>query len=449
MKEIYGEITAEPLDGPEFARRLGRYAEDCLDQIVLRGFYRPELQRAAIVVEDRWGSLAAERLLENCQKYLGDPNFNLGQYLNLTIQGYQHFGLRAGSQFSRSYGEMYRLGVDPNDYFHWVEEAVVCGKRVFGSWFAYGLPSVIAKEGKAEEFKDQAISVRENGNLEVAKSFILHTGDALEVGITIERFGELANKSIVTLGKKCAPWLIRNMPGLSDLGYSPEQFLHDTETLAEQRGERAARWYASGFTQLLEIKKSVKREIKETEEKARQYPGLRRKIWGLKEIDKKLDPLVFAENYLQLLYSYGQALATFYSVAAGRWGPFSPQWVNLDEGLLDQIDYFHQVPDKIIGLYYTVSKTVFHKAAWFIPNKTAIDPKSLVHLLDSIISFYETHEERATIQAIAYTHGVAKRGSHPDILASPPEKEKNDPLPDYEIFDNDDSYFSFNEPPNF
>lgn len=423
-------------------RFLGDKRSDAAEELMSRlkglesqGQFSPELGGMIIDIARKHNVVSAERLIENCDSLWQDPKFKFNEYSELVHKAYQRFGSRAAGYFSLSYGSIFNLGVPPRDYFDWVAGAVDAGGKIYASWYAYGLPDVLKENGDPLEFRSTASRVYRRGGLKVAIPFILNAPQVVgEKKIGLQDFTHMSLEAIETLGKETSAEVVRNMVGLDNLGYEAKQFLLDAQKLSDEKGGKAAFWFAAGFTDLLKYKNEDLKGLRSSLERvydSREYiESLRsmslldlvkayedseksriKRLEQLAKVDTDFNPLDFGKEYVKLLGSIGKNAATFYAFSAKKWD------INRYE-LPEQLDYFKLIPDKIIELRSKVSKKVFNSAMWFI-LKMGHGPKTVVkHLEDTTIKFEEIGENE-TMKILAYTAGIGRRGGRPFGLEYP------------------------------
>lgn len=353
--------------------------------------------------------IVAERLIENSRHLLTDPEFDFGKYADLVITAYKRFGRTVSSYFSLSYGSVFRQGISPDDYFKLTESAVEEGGKggkkgkEFAAWYVYSLPGVMKAGCDPEQFKSKASVVNKIGGIRMVKPFVLNAATALETGISIPEFSDLTIQATRTLGKETAYWVIRNMAYLARLGHNPYDFLEECKALLAEKGEKAARWYASGFTDLIEAKKDIEQRLYEMKEDLQREPNnwsLRRALNYWESRNTSLNPLEFRDGYFKLLLSLGQSAATFYSLSA------RPKW---PQGFFaeERMEGVRQLPDKIFEFHEAVNKKVFNAAMWYV-LKITDDPSKVVELLEKIAEASKTKDAKSIRDALRYTYGNKK-----------------------------------------
>lgn len=344
-----------------------------------------------------------ERLIENSRHLLADPEFDFGKYADLVITAHKRFGARVSGYFSLSYGDVFKQGINPDDYFKLTESAVEEGGKIFATWCVYSLPGVIEAGCDPEQFKSNANRVNKIGGIRMVKPFVLNATAALEAGMSIPEFSDLTIQATRDLGKDTAYWIVRNMTHLAKLGYNPYHFLEECKGLKKDKGEKAARWYASGFTDVIDTKKDIKRRLYEMKQDLQREPdnsGLLEYLSYWEERNASLNPLEFRDGYIKLLLSLGQSAATFYSLSTRhRW----PQGF-FAEGRMEGLK---KLPDKIIEFHKAVNKKVFNAAMWFVLKITE-DPLEVVKLLEEIAEAAKTKDDKSIIDALRYTYGNKK-----------------------------------------
>lgn len=393
-----------------------------LSELEGRGLFSSKMGKRVIDVGTKHNVVSAERLIVNCSSLWQNPKFDFDEYSELVAKAYQRFGLRAGGYFSLSYEPIFNQGIAPKEYFDLVEGAVDNGGRIFAGWYAYGLPDVLEKKGDPLEFRFAAYRVNEGGGLKVAIPFILNAPRTLdEGGIGLQNFARLSLKATKTLGKETASFIVRNMFDLDALGYTVEQFLLDTQKLYDEKGEKAAFWYASGFTDLLKHKKELERMAKRERngniyilgdpEMHRWYSLAEKHKEELREANVSFNPLDFGKEYMRLLESVGKNAATFYSFSTKKWNSWESE-------APEQLKNFKLIPSKIVELHARVNKKVFNSAMWFV-LKMGHNPNSVIRHLEDTMTNFEEFGEKEAIKALAYTAGIGRKGGRPFGLELP------------------------------
>lgn len=424
---------------------------DYLEKIKRDDFWQDEIGEAVLEmmkIGNGRSNLYAERLIENCQPYLKNPNFNFPQYHKLFGRALRHFGLRAGSYFGLSYGRLFESGVDPEEYYQLVDRAADTGK-LFAAWFAYSLPGVIEASGKPNVFLVHAERIcRWHGFLPLGKSFLLATAEMLRAGVSIPDFSLQTSKVADIFGKKPASWLVRAMADSAIINYPYQELIEDAQEILKikgsDKGPSAVGWFASGLMGIEESKKRIRGDITRLEEYLREKPN-RYDIRASLEVNRRREQvfdsnhfeLSYKEGFLKLLEQKGLAAVTFYSVCAKLGSYEDPK----------NVDAFLSLPDIIISFRDQVSKAVFSKAMWFVP-KITFGAVGVVKLLREIEETAREKGDEVTINAIKYTWGVKKRGESSDHLwfKSPAtEREQENIERHIGYFDEDGNYVTSND----
>ena len=387
-----------------------------LRSLECKGLFSSKIGQRVIDMAEKYGSLSAERLIGNCNSLWQDPRFDFDKYGEVVGKAYQQFGSRAGSYFNLSYPAVFNLGIAPEDYFDLVNAAVESGGKVYAGWYAYGLPDVLKEKIDPSEFRSSAYVVYKRGGLKVAVPFILNAPKMLKKGdIKLQDLTQLSVEITESLGKKTAQWVIKNMADLDMAGYSRDKFRSDVQELNDTEGEKAAFWYAFGFTDLLKHKREALERLgslqQDTVNDEDYDKWIARQADDFNKKNMKFNPLNFGREYVAILKAFGANAATFYSFSTRGWD-FLPR------DLPEQLNNFMLIPSRITELHAKVNKKVFNSAMWFI-LKMERNPKNVVkHLEDTIIKFEEAGEKE-TIVSLAYTAGIGRRKGHPFGLVYP------------------------------
>lgn len=424
-----GSIRQQPEEKREtsvmdVSKSIGWRSHDAVSSLVLRlnelekrGLYSSEMGEKAIDIAERYNAVSAERFIENCGSLWQNPKFKFSEYSDLVSKAYQMFGSLAGGYFSLSYSKVFNLGINPKDYFDWVDGAIASVGKTYAGWYAYGLPAVLEKGGDPLEFRSNACRVYRRGGLKVAVPFILNAPETIgERKIGLEEFSNLALESIETLGKNTASHVVRNMADLDNLGYSCEQFLSDVQKISDKKGDKAALWYVLGFTGLIKQKKRIENELSLGRNSVCMDEDMEKwrleRAENLEKASKSFNPLIFGKEYIKLLKESGKSAATFYSLSANKWDNFR-HWE-----ILEEMENFKLIPHKITELRLKVSKKVFNSALWFI-LKMGHNPKTVVRHLEDTMIFFDEIGEEGTIRALKYTAGIGRRKGYPFGLSLP------------------------------
>lgn len=407
-----------------------------LKRIVKKGLWQDEIGEAIaemIEIGNGKSGLYAQRLIENCTPYLENPNFSFPQYHKLFGRALRHFGLRAGSYFGRSYGRLFELGVDPEEYYQLVDKAAETGK-LFAAWYAYSLPGVVEAEGKPNVFLAHAERIcKWHGFIPLGKSFLLATAEMLRSGVSIPDFSLQTSKATDIFGKKPASWLVRAMANSAIINYPHQELIEDAQEILKikgpDKGPSAVGWFASGLMGIEASKKRIREVIARLEERLKPGVEDRSRIEGsikfYREIERIFDSNHFESSYkkgfLKLLELKSLSAVTFYSLCVGA-NRFSLdiERISLDA---EQVKTFLELPDRVISFRDQVSRTVFSKAMWFVP-KISYGWSSIVELLQEIERSVKEKGDELTINAIKYTWGVKKRGESSSRLWFPSSKKE-------------------------
>lgn len=253
------------------------------------------------------------------------------------------------------------------------------------------------------------------GGQRILKPFVLDAHSMQRMKITTREFADISERAIETLGRDVAYWVLRNMTLLTQLGYDPYKFSSDTERLLQERGANVARWYASGFGGVAEVKFELLEQIRRIEkmrvkdlESYFKY-NFEETLLELRRRNDAFDPLEFKEKYLEILDAVGQSAATCYAICM-REG--MPSW------RAHEVSELQSLPEELKEFHRHVSKKVFSSAMWFAPKIAGVH---VVKVLNDIERVSAEHDEEVAIDAIKYTYGIKKREGTQDFLTLPPK----------------------------
>lgn len=435
-KEIRFDYSMEPglrdaiKHGMQHAREKGAYAYEGCEQAVLNVINGVRLLSLERFFEDT-ADVPADRMRE-CAK--------------LFLKAYTQFGYNVSDYFILRYSEALGTGLNPQDYFDFVATAVSEGGRRFGAWYAYALPHAYGAGADPIDFMENASRVCAYG-IAVLRPFVLGAPGLLKRGFTSEALADLAEAAVAGTDEKTASWILRNMGSLAGLGYNPEDFLADTIRLAKERGEKAALWYAYGFSGMVRLAEHFDREARPlkwngNDPKLRQELERTNKKRMSRAMKKRgaLKPERFKDGYMDLLGS-GQSAATFYSLSVRIQEDTHIPSISPVSG---EYTYFSDIPEATKRLKSRANRKVFSSAMWFVP-KIVSSPVYAAPMLDAIASEFSQYGEADTLAAIYYTHGMRRHGGYPDTLmllheenigettdaSEPPDDAEWDGLRDY------------------
>lgn len=394
-----------------------RQLEGYLKIIEGDGKLTPEIGESVISLAEEYGFLVTERLIENWLLPDSDVEINFSEYRDLQIKAYERFGKKVGAYFGLSYKPAIIQGLSGQEYFDLVAQAVKDQGRLVARWFAYGLPEVLAVGGDPHEYRRALKRVYQAGKTKIMKTYA-HQAPKMEAyDFTLSESADYVVETISQLGEELGFWVVRHMETVNELGYHPYLFSKDTQRLLEEKGERAARWYASGFAGFLATMKFLNTEIED------RKTGYKRN-WppSIEELERGktlLDPQAYKEEYLRLLATVGQGGATFLARCMG--GLREDVWRSVDRG--EKMVDLRCFADEIIVFKTRVSKKVFNQTVWFLPKIASrrrfgkyrfyMGINRIGLFLKEITELYEEEGEEITINAIRYTHGIRRWGGFP------------------------------------
>lgn len=200
------------------------YIADYLRRFATEGHFTPLVGKRTVEMAESVGLLAAERLIDNCRVAADDPAFDFDQYSRLCLIAFKRFGRKTGSSFCLRYGEIFQLGINPQQYFDNVEIAVNAGGKVFGGYFALYLPEVIEAGGDTQLFRSHSAHIRHLGGVKTARYFMRDADKIFRLeDPPFEVFSKVVLDSIDQFGKDAAFWVIRAMtPLVTQFNYHPK-----------------------------------------------------------------------------------------------------------------------------------------------------------------------------------------------------------------------------------
>lgn len=404
--------------------QIGGGAREYLDVLREKGLYIPEIGRALIEVHQRFGTLRAIRFLNYCcekeNKGLNEPGFDFSTYYRLYLEAPRELGKRGSGHFFRQYLSMLDLGFTGEEYYSLVVAARDANSKMFASWYATLLPKYLntsvtpANERKeaAVRFRAAAGKVFREGTLKVAIPFMDNASSLEEQGLSLSAFADFAVTVNMEFGKNVSPWIVKSMGGVCEMGYEPDCYINDIRQIYTSHGEKAALWYAYGIMSVIGAKGYYKHTLRVCEAKLKKggdLQGLNKELLETQTIIGNIDIPFFRSGYFALLSGIGKTTANAYVFLLRN--PSLVSQIAL-HGKLDTL------VDRLFVLYHEIDKKVFYKALWFVP-KSISDP---LLGFEEVKTLFLKKGREATIAAILYTHGIARKNKYTcPHLVSPEE----------------------------
>jgi hypothetical protein len=328
------------------------------------------------------GPARAERFLkglENVREQQPDK-FDFEEYYRLFRMAHIRFGAGVADHFVRS---LKHLSIEDNpyqEYFDAVDTAVEVGGKKFARYYASSLPWMWGQGGNAQEYRSAAMWVLRNTDFKTTTSFLWCAPQVLEVAkISPTEFSELSVDMHRTFGSDVSYWALRGLAGSHVYGMKPKEFKDDVKDVMDQKGIKAAGWYASAFQGICNLGSFRLEDVARWEKEIAEFDT--KPYWGNNTREERLQIkknfLSYAQNdidlvrnfpykqtYIDILNELGQASASLY-VHTLNMARRTQSRYGVSPNIRDEVALLDQLPVELIETAKHLKKSDFGKMVWY------------------------------------------------------------------------------------
>ncbi len=395
----------------ESVKALGKFVEE----MVRKGNWTAQIEEETIHLGRSYNPVQAERFIEHSMDELGRPDFDFETYSKLVPLAYQRFGMKAAAQFTRSYNDVRKQGIDPNAFFESVDTAVDAGGKLFAARYASRLPEYLEKGGDLQTLRVSGAYLRGIGSLRLADTFMYSVPHILgKNNPTVEEFTDMTEDMVRRFGRETTGW---TLPGVALLhaytDYPPVQAVKDlqqvqTEVPRTKRGKDITKWFGYGLSRLGKFAYAQLSYISGAENYIKKYPKdeeeTKQQVNEVNEYSQRLqavNPDAFKAAFINIANRAGSGAAVFYS-------------------LMVQPSKIQRCSDLLLSFHDRVSKKVFTKTMWFGPKINS----NMEKLFTNVLDIYQQNlygGEKEAITALQYTAGIVRDQGYKTVGLGRPE----------------------------